>query len=403
MRLGAAAAAALLSSAVVRSAAAQRECPDSSELAEAESEQMQTDLVQTRAQIFESPSRAPGAAYFDWWRRRYSTGGGGSSVHTASLLRSSAGAVLSAEQRASLLLPVAWFHVSKTGTSICNTLYHTPGICPLFSADNYIDDAESGSWDKSWGNKDELCPGGFSTSYRAMNTKNNNTRLKGNLVNGPDPVDFSTQPYNHMGIGGLKGRFYIMNRGRFVTMLRQPEQRLISMYYHYGPQKMYDQSDNLQIRVWPYSSMKHSSVSLREYAEFNGGCTVKQLTWDVLDPCQSFPLPRPKSDDVSLAITVLQEGFAFVGITEQWALSVCLFRVMFGGQCLASDFLDIRPGSFSNASESESGYDTSELQGWTDVWDRPVYDEALSMFASTRKVYGVDDSSCAALCDFSGS
>merc|ERR1719310_2223786 len=97
--------------------------------------------------------------------------------------------------------------------------------------------------------------------------------------------------------------------------------------------------------------------------------------------------PDPSSDDVSVAIDMLHDGFAFVGITDQWALSVCLFRVMFGGQCLASDVLDVRPGDNSNASESESGYDTGELQGWTDVWDGPVYDEALSIFASPRKLY----------------
>jgi len=180
-----------------------------------------------------------------------------------------------------------------------------------------------------------------------------------------------------------------MNRGHFVTMLRQPEQRLISMYNHYGAIPLF--VDNLQERAWPYSGR---FPRLREYVEMNAGCTVRQLTRDELVPCDTLPVPT--SEDVSLATTVLREGFAFVGITEQWALSVCLFRVMFGGQFLKSDLLDTRPGKTSY-NGSDDGYDTSELEGWVDPWDGPLYAEALSMLESTRKVYGVDPSSCTAL------
>merc|ERR1712194_737975 len=110
----------------------------------------------------------------------------------------------------------------------------------------------------------------------------------------------------------------------------QPEQRLISMYYYFGALGFYG-VDNETSRAWVYDT---ESPSLREYAEWNGGCTVRQLTMDVLEPYATVPLPT--SEDVSVAINVLQEGFAFVGITEQWDLSVCLFRAMFGGQCHSS-------------------------------------------------------------------
>ena len=35
----------------------------------------------------------------------------------------------------------------------------------------------------------------------------------------------------------------------------------------------------------------------------------------------------------------VHEGFAFVGIAEEWDLSVCLFHEMFGGDCHAWDFV----------------------------------------------------------------
>merc|ERR1719401_3356175 len=158
-------------------------------------------------------------------------------------------------------------------------------------------------------------------------------------------------------------------------MMRNPEQRLISEYNMYG-----------QKRGW----------SLREFAEKFGGGAVKQLTMNVnvIEGRPLVSLDTPTSAQVREAIDMLYDGFAFVGITEQWALSVCLFRVMFGGQCVASDFANVRPGE--NASSSY--YDTSELFGWVDVWDGPLYAEAVLMFKSTLTVYGVDASSCSSMC-----
>jgi len=303
--------------------------------------------VQTRAQIFNSRITKP------------------SGRRLAGFLRSQAGAELSVEQRGSLLIPLAWFHVPKTGTSICNTLWHTPAVCPGFLADNYISSYEKiGEWNSLWGLREVVCQGGLSLTYN----------LAGN--------------YTHGGIGGLTGNYYNQNRGHFVTMLRQPEQRLISMYYYYGALGFFGVGNETS-RAWVYDT---ESPSLREYAEWSGGCTVRELTMDVPVPCAT--VPSPTSEDVSVAINVLQEGFAFVGITEQWDLSVCLFRAMFGGQCHSSDFLNTRPGDNSSGSD----YDTSELYGWVDIWDRPLYSEALLMFESTRNAYGVDSQWCASFC-----
>jgi hypothetical protein len=166
--------------------------------------------------------------------------------------------------------------------------------------------------------------------------------------------------------------------------MRQPEQRLISAYNYYDGRKYVG--------------------SLRKYAEMFAGCAVRQLTQDVSMTCGALwkarhgeeqpANPDPSSDDVSVAIDMLHDGFAFVGITDQWALSVCLFRVMFGGQCLASDVLDVRPGDNS----SSSYYDTSELFDWVDNWDGPLYAEAEDLFESALTVYGVDASSCRSMC-----
>jgi len=327
-------------------------------MAEAESEQMQAELVQTRAQIFKGQS-------WDLSAPQLAEGG---NETTARFLRTAESTLLSAAQRASFLVPVAWFHVPKTGSSFENTFYHTPAICPSFPADAYVSDLDR--WDASWGERAEVCARGFSSSY------------------GMPPLD---DMYDHSGIGGLTGQTYKLNRGHFVTMLRNPEQRLISMYKYYGPIELFKGPE----KAWPY---KTESPTLREYADFSAGCAVRQLTTDHFAPCWAMYDPVSLAPKVDEAIEMLHDGFAFVGITEKWALSVCLFRAMFGGECQRSDLVNTRPGGDSNSSHSSSDYDTSELYGWVDPWDGPLYTEALSIFDSARKVYSVRPEWCASFC-----
>jgi hypothetical protein len=47
---------------------------------------------------------------------------------------------------------------------------------------------------------------------------------------------------------------------------------------------------------------------------------------------------------------------------------------------------------------SSSDYDTSELFGWVDNLDGPLYAEAALMFESALTASGVDASSCSSMC-----
>jgi len=200
-------------------------------------------------------------------------------------------------------------------------------------------------------------------------------------------ADWKGYQLRHGAIGGLTGLFYQLKRGHLSAMMRQPEQRLIPSYSFFGPVGLH--IGNASSTVWPYNS---ASPSIREYAEQSAGCTVRQVTMDVYNPCETLHLPT--SEDVSVAIEMLREGFAFVGITEHWDISVCLFRAMFGGTCVSTDFENMRPTDNS----SSSLYDTHELCGRVDALDGPVYGEASSLFEYTRSVYGVDHVSCNSFC-----
>eukprot|EP00438_Fugacium_kawagutii_P032691 Skav221352 [mRNA] locus=scaffold1845:222188:222670:+ [translate_table: standard] len=123
---------------------------------------------------------------------------------------------------------------------------------------------------------------------------------------------------------------------------------------------------------------------IEEYIKAWGGWATGQLT----DKLGNVTLA-----DVPLALKRLQEGFAFVGLTEEWELSVCLFHAKFGGPCQAIEFVNTRPTQRPNNSKS---YDTSILNGWVDEIDAPVYAEAKRLFHDDLARYGVSHETCQA-------
>ena len=68
--------------------------------------------------------------------------------------------------------------------------------------------------------------------------------------------------------------------------------------------------------------------------------------------------------DLEKALQRLQDGFKFVGLTEYWEASVCLFHAMFGGECDAMEFENTRPGPTTQQNRGKlAEYDVSVLKG----------------------------------------
>mmetsp|Transcript_147680 Transcript_147680/g.272363 ORF Transcript_147680/g.272363 Transcript_147680/m.272363 type:complete len:469 (+) Transcript_147680:133-1539(+) len=82
----------------------------------------------------------------------------------------------------------------------------------------------------------------------------------------------------------------------------------------------------------------------------------------------------------------------FIGITEEWALSVCLFHAMFGGDCLPVEFRIGRPGK----AHTSRLYNTTAygLDNLTDAEDDDVYRLGMEIFQKRMKEYGVNRESC---------
>ena len=104
---------------------------------------------------------------------------------------------------------------------------------------------------------------------------------------------------------------------------------------------------------WPFD---WEPANVLQYAHAVAGCSVKMLTRDGVSSWENNVTicgdPRPvTSDEIDLAVERLNTGFAFVGILEEWDLSICLLHAKFGGPCASY--------------ELEEGHTTSGIQAAT--------------------------------------
>lgn len=241
--------------------------------------------------------------------------------------------------------PLKFLHIPKCGASFLNALIHLPGVCPEVDLDYRVDeDYLSKSFERDfWHQCPKVCDESKFTCNSAHNT--------------------------HEGLG-VNFETY---KGHLVTMLRQPEQRILSAYHD---------------TRWDHGASRFANAS--SYAKAVQGLMTCQLMGNKsVDP---MPKCEVTEADAHAAARRLREGFVFVGILEEWDLSMCLLHQMLGGPCLYSDFEDDRP---SNSSSPDSSYDVTELEGFRDVLDRLVYDEARKIFQEKLVAYNVTAESCA--------
>lgn len=188
------------------------------------------------------------------------------------------------------------------------------------------------------------------------------------------------QPWLHHGAIGAE---YETFRGHFVAMFRQPEQRIISYHNMKSQPDSFLYSPDFEIKF----------PTLRGFAEHMEGGVTRMLTEEGGSPCIEGSILGGKvpAHQLALAKQRLREGFVFIGITEQWDLSICLLHAMLGGKCRAVEFEDSRPGV---ASTDDHSYDTSELQGFVDEADGEIYQLALDIFNENLAKYQASNESC---------
>lgn len=273
------------------------------------------------------------------------------------------------------LAPVYWMHIPKAGISLLNTLILNKEVCPFWA--EFADELNvTGllSPDGTFGEEAEVrqimmnhpthflkaCPNGFAYTKEALGPRTIGQHL---------PIDDIWENLKDV-------------PAHPVVMIRQPEQRLLSDYYY----------------------MAGADLNLTQQIKLSEGCQVRYFTRGFRDFCDdSVPLTckehclvqmAPVTDkEVMLAKSRLRD-FAFVGITDQWDLSMCLWNAMLNQTCSSSQFTNLH----KTKAKTSSSYDTSVLNGFVDAYDGAFYAEAVRIFKNNLIRYNVSEDVCKHAC-----
>jgi len=264
--------------------------------------------------------------------------------------------------------PITWFHVPKCGTSFANTLFHHKEICPKFPEKAMISRVKTGIPGPML-KMISSSPGMYGVDIGKFTANNSLEEYCGHSI------DTHLQGLGHNGVGMAWNDV----AGHSMIFLRQPEQRIISAYRHgrHG------------------CASCDKDTTLAQYAPLAAGCVTRMLNREGDDACVNDS--PPTLVEVAQALHRLRTGFIFIGITEQWDLSICLFHAKYGGKCNAYETLNTRPGRSLDKAHP-SYYDTDELNGFVDMFDRQLYMEAVASFERDVEQFGLSHEYCQKVC-----
>jgi hypothetical protein len=173
----------------------------------------------------------------------------------------------------------------------------------------------------------------------------------------------------------------------WVTVLRQPEERLSSAFHHFarGKGDVFAFQKTLQGQQAAMLSLGEKGIPWVTCERHGGGQDGPEKA--------CYNLERP---DVQKALTRLSK-FAFVGILEEYDMSVCLFYTMYGGRCLPAAFDNSRPTPY-HISEEQQQAEIAQLKKNKDPWDTPVYEFAVKRFKSDLARHNVNEDHCSRIC-----
>jgi len=178
-----------------------------------------------------------------------------------------------------------------------------------------------------------------------------------------------------------------------VSMFRDPKRRLVSGYfhnYHDCPSlrsKFYCPGENLKCPHLFRTPFWRQQQRLREYHGCVSGCQAHMLAGN---GCGIHGTPRFVNDkeDKEKAIEAVKR-LGFVGLTEEWPMSVCLFHAKFGGECYKASFKNVRPGKMKHR------YDVFlDFVKWNMGIDDDLYSAAHKRFWQDIASHGVTPERC---------
>mmetsp|Transcript_38514 Transcript_38514/g.78865 ORF Transcript_38514/g.78865 Transcript_38514/m.78865 type:complete len:348 (+) Transcript_38514:71-1114(+) len=274
--------------------------------------------------------------------------------------------------------PLEWVHFPKTGSSFVNAIAHLAGTCPSLVKHAINEDTVGGGacWLSRWFT--ERCPQECHADHYICQR--------------------SSSPH-------LPITSYSAQRGHLVGMFRNPDQRILSAYHDEANNFAAEDYGSFLIDTLHNEVTKNGGnctgslvsglpkIPLLDFAKTWKGGVTYQLTADNQSMSAVHPRrPQVTQRDATEAARRVHDGFAFVGITEEWNLSICLFHKMFGGACDAVEFEDTRPSYDGKSADQD--YDTLQLQGWHDDIDDVVYAAAVKVFRRNLVSFNVSHETC---------
>lgn len=155
-----------------------------------------------------------------------------------------------------------------------------------------------------------------------------------------------------------------------VGFFRRPSARMVSAYYD-GLH-----ASGIGAKGYTALSTKCKGQGPKCFAEYPGiaGCATRMLTGKTcaVDVSKEGEVDQAR---VQEAIQML-EHMPFVGLTEEWDESVCLFHLMFGGKVYRAEFKNYHSSAIRNRDE--------DIGEFVDEADEAIYAAAKARFESLR-------------------
>eukprot|EP00927_Polykrikos_kofoidii_P060045 TRINITY_DN55118_c0_g1_i1.p1 TRINITY_DN55118_c0_g1~~TRINITY_DN55118_c0_g1_i1.p1 ORF type:complete len:377 (-),score=24.57 TRINITY_DN55118_c0_g1_i1:66-1196(-) len=271
---------------------------------------------------------------------------------------------------------IAWLHVMKTGSSLGTTLAHHANSSLPTTAH-----IPSG--------RDQSDPEDRLESPRFAGNLNLDFFAVKYPINEWFP-DVFRKPGNPAVHWPIQKQEYEMWKGYWVGLFRQPAYRVHSSWHYFTRGK-----GSLMSFARNVAGQQAGMLSGGLKAMPRMKCELKGGGQRFHDP--QCDVAQEVAPDVPLAIQRLAEGFAFVGILEEYDLAICLFHTIFGSECRAVEFLDVRPTVY-NEDKYANKTDVARLEMQGDPWDTPVYEFAKRRFWTDVLKYNVSRRSCRSMC-----
>lgn len=275
-------------------------------------------------------------------------------------------------------LLIAWLHIPKCGTSFGNTLFHFANRSLPENASMDAVAAEARLAAARRGHQKASIRKGFPVGSVWRRRYPMATWFRGIFwLKGAE-----RSPSNHHAISeDVLRRF----RCSLYGLFRDPVLRAESAFHHFAPK------NNLTRKQYA-ARIVGSATKMVSGQSFGLACVAPRGSAECLTE-------RPR---IEVALRRLP-AFQFVGLTEQYALSICLFHATVGGPCLPVEFQNVRPGDY-NGSEAQARLRSRPvLQGdaerydfgdRVDTYDWTLYAAVHHRFARALRAFNVSEDRC---------